>query len=62
MVFPQHDLLIARRASLPDATEVSRIQKHDPETACPALDAGWQPVFRKHHAQAKSRQRHIQRS
>jgi hypothetical protein len=55
MVFPPacHDLLIARRASLPDATEVSRIQKHDPEKACPALDAGWAPVFRKDQAQTK---------
>jgi len=25
--------------------------EHDPEKACPALDAGWTPVFRKDHAQ-----------
>jgi hypothetical protein len=24
--------------------------EHDPEKACPALDAGWVPVFRKDHA------------
>jgi len=28
--------------------------KHDPEKACPALDAGWEPVFGKDHAQTKS--------
>jgi hypothetical protein len=27
--------------------------EHDPEKACPALDAGWVPVFRKDHAQTK---------
>jgi hypothetical protein len=25
--------------------------EHDPEKACPALDAGWIPVFGKDHAQ-----------
>jgi hypothetical protein len=25
--------------------------KHDPERACPALDAGWESVFGKDHAQ-----------
>src|SRR6266576_3228202 len=24
--------------------------EHDPEKACPALDAGWVPIFRKDHA------------
>jgi len=24
--------------------------EHDPEKACPALDAGWRPVFGKDHA------------
>jgi RNA polymerase sigma factor (sigma-70 family) len=28
--------------------------EHDPENACPALDAGWTPVFRKDHAQSKA--------
>ena len=27
---------------------------HDPEKACPGLDPGWQPVFRKDHAPAKT--------
>jgi hypothetical protein len=27
---------------------------HDTEGACPALDAGWIPVFRKDHAQSKT--------
>jgi hypothetical protein len=27
--------------------------KHDLEKACPALDAGWKPVFREDHAQIK---------
>ena len=27
------------------------VPEHDPEKACPALDAGWLPVFRKDHAQ-----------
>jgi hypothetical protein len=29
--------------------------EHDPEKACPALDAGWEPVFGKDHAQATKR-------
>jgi hypothetical protein len=29
--------------------------EHDPEKACPALDAGWIPVFRKDHAQTKGK-------
>jgi hypothetical protein len=28
--------------------------EHDPEKACPGLDPGWVPVFRKDHAQTKS--------
>jgi hypothetical protein len=28
--------------------------EHDPEKACPALDAGWSPVSGKDHAPAKS--------
>jgi hypothetical protein len=28
--------------------------EHDPEKACPGLDPGWNPVFRKDHAQTKS--------
>jgi len=28
-------------------------QKHDPEKACPGLDPGWEPVFRKDHTSAK---------
>jgi hypothetical protein len=31
-----------------------RILEHDPEKACPALDAGWEPVSEKDHAQPKS--------
>ena len=31
-----------------------RLRKHDPEKACPALDAGWTPVFRLDHAQTKT--------
>jgi hypothetical protein len=27
--------------------------EHDPEKACPALDAGWVPVFGKDHAPAR---------
>ena len=27
--------------------------RHDPEKACPALDAGWEPVFGKDHAQMR---------
>jgi hypothetical protein len=27
--------------------------EHDPEKACPGLDPGWKPVFRKDHAQTK---------
>jgi hypothetical protein len=27
--------------------------EHDPEKACPALDPGWTPVFRKDHAPSK---------
>jgi hypothetical protein len=27
-------------------------QLHDPEKACPALDAGWVPVFRRREAHA----------
>jgi hypothetical protein len=27
-----------------------REQEHDPEKACPALDAGWKPVFGEDHA------------
>jgi len=30
-------------------------QKHDPEKACPGLDPGWKPVFRKNHAQPTRR-------
>jgi len=36
--------------------EIERVRAalaHDPEKACPALDAGWAPVFRKDHAQTK---------
>src|SRR5271166_1378792 len=36
---------VARRIRVPPACE-----KHDPEKACPALDAGWLPVFGKDHA------------
>jgi hypothetical protein len=28
--------------------------EHDPEKACPALDAGWKPVFGKDHAPRRS--------
>ena len=28
--------------------------EHDPEKACPALDPGWKPVFRKDHAPPKA--------
>jgi hypothetical protein len=28
--------------------------EHDPEKACPALDAGWEPILGKDHAQTKS--------
>ena len=28
--------------------------EHDPEKACPGLDPGWVPVFRRDHAQTKS--------
>jgi hypothetical protein len=27
--------------------------EHDPEKACPGLDPGWKPVFRKDHAPPK---------
>src|SRR6516225_5754834 len=30
-----------------------RALKHDPEKACPALDAGWEPVFGKDQAKTK---------
>ena len=29
--------------------------EHDPEKACPGLDPGWLPVFRKDHGQTKNR-------
>jgi hypothetical protein len=29
--------------------------EHDPEKACPGLDPGWKPVFRKDHAPQKIR-------
>jgi hypothetical protein len=29
---------------------VLQLVEHDPEKACPALDAGWIPVFGKDHA------------
>jgi exodeoxyribonuclease VII small subunit len=32
---------------------ILRLAEHDPEKACPALDAGWAPVFRIDHAQNK---------
>jgi exodeoxyribonuclease VII small subunit len=32
---------------------ILRLAAHDPEKACPALDAGWTPVFRIDHAQTK---------
>ena len=32
---------------------------HDPENACPALDAGWAPVFGEDHAPSKSRFAHV---
>jgi hypothetical protein len=28
--------------------------EHDAEKACPALDAGWVPVFGKHHAPTRT--------
>jgi hypothetical protein len=31
--------------------------EHDPEKACPGLDPGWIPVFRKDHAPPKIRVR-----
>jgi hypothetical protein len=31
-------------------TTASIVDAHDPEKACPALDAGWEPVFGKDHA------------
>jgi 23S rRNA (pseudouridine1915-N3)-methyltransferase len=33
--------------------EVELTSAHVPEKACPALDAGWLPVFRKEHAQTR---------
>jgi hypothetical protein len=38
---------------LPRATPdlIVKQPEHDPEKACPALVAGWIPVFRKDHAQ-----------
>jgi hypothetical protein len=29
------------------------VSEHDPEKACPGLDLGWKPVFRKGHAPPK---------
>jgi hypothetical protein len=31
--------------------KIMRKQEHDPETACPGLDPGWEPVFGQDHAQ-----------
>jgi hypothetical protein len=33
----------------------SVLLEHDPDKACPALDAGWEPVFGKDHAQEEVR-------
>jgi hypothetical protein len=45
---------IARASGRSATTLASHQLKHDPEKACPALDAGWEPVFGKDHAQTKS--------
>jgi hypothetical protein len=45
-MFPALDLH-ARRLSV---RQVLSVVAHVPEKACPALDAGWTPVFRKGHA------------
>jgi exodeoxyribonuclease VII small subunit len=34
---------------------ILHLGEHDPEKACPALDAGWEPVFRKDHAPTRDR-------
>src|SRR5205807_85414 len=39
----------------PLATSGLSHSEHDPEKACPALDAGWVPVFGKDHAQTTTR-------
>jgi hypothetical protein len=41
--------LPTRRDNL--ANQLIKKLVHDPEKACPALDAEWAPVFRKDHAQ-----------
>jgi hypothetical protein len=35
-------------------TAITILLEHDPENACPALDAGWEPVLGKDHAPPKS--------
>src|SRR5580704_14414966 len=48
---------LTRRHNRPDAQKHEKrraIDEPDPETACPVLDAGWKPVFRKDHAQTKN--------
>src|SRR4029077_18543938 len=41
------------RAAL-DRRRADQALEHDPEKSCPALDAGWEPVFGKDHAQEKT--------
>jgi|SRR5215831_14393049 hypothetical protein len=48
----------ATRTSVPIQPEGSKFNRKGARAgfgkACPALDAGWKPVFRKNHAQTKS--------
>jgi hypothetical protein len=41
-----------------DETELSESLAHVPEKACPGLDLGWAPVFRKGHAQTQESRAH----
>src|SRR5258705_9397094 len=50
-----HGLLIARRASLPDAAEVSSIQSMIRKKPAPHLMRGWKPVFPRDKREAFAR-------
>jgi hypothetical protein len=45
--------MIPEKAQIAAPVFPGKSPEHDPEKACPALDAGWAPVFRKDHAQTK---------
>jgi hypothetical protein len=47
-----HDAVLLACETILHGSRLGRLE-HDPEKACPGLDPGWKPVFRKDHAQTK---------